>query len=221
MPGHVDEARSIATRGPQSRPLVLATNDIKGYPVYALDPATAVSSEETGIFMGYDGSRDSGSTSMGTMLKPLATARRRVQCSRVVVGQFSEAWLRVVRIAMVIRSALWVLGTALGASVAILIAFWSLFPVCTRCRDSVAGMSRREGSALAGPTGKAMALAASEITANSTLRINQLQVNGSRISVTIASCLLEIIAQELRHELAVLSTYPRSNLCTVMGSITL
>lgn len=176
---HAHETRFIPAGGSQARPLVLSKADTKRYQLHVVDPATVAFSGERGISVRYDSSPGSCSTSMGINLKLQATGQQGVQCSRPVEGQISGAWLRVVlRIAVIIKSALWVLGTALVTSTTVLIAFWSLFPICTRCRDRAGDLSRIEGSGLASSTKEAMGLAAApEINANSTLRINQLQVN--------------------------------------------
>lgn len=83
-----------------------------------------------------------------------------------------QAWLlRLLAVARYVRLALGTVMTLVAAAVATLIAFWSLFPVCTSCGRVVGGSS----SALE-TTNQAAAADVGGVTPYSTLRINQLQV---------------------------------------------
>lgn len=101
-----------------------------------------------------------------------------------------KAWRLAVGSGAIARSALRALTTLVGASMAVLLMFWSLFPVCTTCRDGAtrykalasggaenavtAGSSTTGSTSIASRVG---ALVESAVpSANSTLRINQLQV---------------------------------------------
>lgn len=100
-------------------------------------------------------------------------------CAVVALGRKSKTWRGAVRIGRALKSVLGVLFTVAGAALAVLIAFWSLYPICTRCQDSGGGNHERDGDGRRGSSAGAIALAEAERNVSSTLRINQLQVRES------------------------------------------
>lgn len=129
---------------------------------------------------------DGHTTAPGPLKSPAPRQARRHGGGSNGVPEEKGLWRRMTAVARCAGLTLGVAGRLIAAALATLMAFWSLFPVCTACGRVRGDSLAAETAAVPGGRGAAQA-------PYSTLRINQLQVS-SGLACRELSCTIFLLS---------------------------